>query len=269
MNRILALTQITYKEGIRSRSVFGILFFSLFIFGLNLAVAGFFMREIGKVTVDMNLSALSFAGLLLVLFVGLSLVGKDIERKTIHLVLSKPMSRVEYLWGKYLGIVLFVLISQSVLFCFSGMTVLLLRSLYPDYFIPFSWLIFFEAAFFVFIKLAVLSALVIFFSTITTSSFITLIFSICSYIVGETIEDVVFYLKSGLSEEAFSPSLVRIIDVVSFAFPNFSVFDFKVEAAHALTITPERISFSLAYAAVYIILVLLLGSLIFRRREFN
>lgn len=269
MKGIWALAVITCKEGLRSRSVLGILFFSLFILGLNVAVAGFFMRNIGKVTVDMNLSALSFSGLLLVLFVGLNLIGKDIERKTIHLVLTKPLSRVQYLWGKYLGILLFVLCSLLVLLVFCVGTIVLLRGLYRPYFEPFSWVVFFQAALFIYVKLAVLSAIALFFTTITTSSFITLIFTICSYLVGETIEEVVFYLRSGLNEEGFSAALERTIEICSYVFPNFSVFDLKLEAAHALAIAPDRTAYALAYAVTYIVLMLILGSMVFRRREFN
>lgn len=269
MRRIWALAQITYKEGIRNRSVFGIGLFSLFIFGLNMAVAGFFMRDLGKVTVDMNLSALSFSGLLLVLFVALNLMAKDIDKKTIHLVLSKPVSRVEYLCGKYLGILLFVFVSLLLLLALSCGTVFMLSRIYPAYFGAFSWAIFLTACFFIFVKLSVLSAIVVFFSSITTSSFITLIFAICSYIVGETIEEVVFYVRSGLGGEDIPAGLQQFIEGVAYVFPNLALFDFGLEAAHGLDIAASRILFSLAYAAAYSTILLLFASLIFRRREFN
>lgn len=271
MIKILALALITFLEGIRNRSVFGIGLFALFILGLNIAVAGFFMRDIGKVTVDMNLSALSVAGLLLVFFVGVNLMAKDIDRKTIHLVLSKPISRVEYLWGKYLGILFFVFVSLAILLALSSATVFFLHWSYPDYFGQFSWAIFFIAAFFVFVKIALLTSIVVFFSSITTNSFITLIFSVCAFIVGSTIEEVLFYLRSGFAaqELAISNTLRHFLDIVSYLAPNLSVFDFKTEAAHGLAIGLDRLGFSLAYAVVYITVLLLLASLIFRRREFN
>lgn len=269
MKSILALTVITYKEGIRNRSVLGVLFFSLFVLGLNVAVSGFFMRDIGKVTVDMNLSALSFSGLLLVLFVGINLIAKDIDKKTIHLVLSKPISRIGYLWGKYLGILLFILVSLVVLLTFSVVTILGINTLYGSYFISFSWLVFFQAVGFIFVKLAVLSAIVMFFSSITTSSFVTLIFTICSYVVGETIEEVVFYINSGANSDAFSPALLGIIKASSYLLPNLAAFDFKIEAAHGLAIELSRIGYAAGYAVVYIFLLMLIASLIFQRREFN
>jgi ABC-type transport system involved in multi-copper enzyme maturation permease subunit len=229
------------------------------------------MRDIGKVTVDMNLSALSFAGLLLVFFVGVNLIAKDIDRKTIHLVLSKPISRAQYIWGKYLGIQFFVSVSLLLLFAFSCLTVGLVRHLYPDYFFGFSWLSFFIACFFVLVKFSVLTAIVVFFSSITSSSLITLIFSMSSYVAGVTIEEVVFYLKSefALQEQIISESLTDVIDIISYLLPNLSVFDFTLEAAHGLTITGHRLFLSFGYGAVYNSILLLLASFIFSRREFN
>ncbi|MCK4502910.1 MAG: ABC transporter permease subunit, partial [Desulfuromonadales bacterium] len=246
MRSVFALAMITFKEGIRNRSLFGIALLALFLFGLNITVAGFFMRDIGKVTVDMNLSALSFAGLLLVFFVGVNLMAKDIDRKTIHLVLSKPISRAQYIWGKYLGIQFFVSVSLLLLFLFSCLTVGFLLNLYPKYFIGFSWLNFVIACFFVLVKFSVLTAIVVFFSSITSSSLITLIFSLSSYVAGVTIEEVVFYLRSELAaqEEIISESLQTFIDIVSYLIPNFAVFDFTLEAAHGLAISSQRISLS-------------------------
>jgi len=271
MRRIFALAMITFKEGIRNRSLFGIGLLALFLFGLNITVAGFFMRDIGKVTVDMNLGALNFAGLLLVLFVGVNLMAKDIDRKTIHLVLSKPISRAQYIWGKYLGIQFFVSVSLLLLLFLSCLTVALLLNLYPAYFIGFSWSNFIIACFFILVKFSLLTAIVIFFSSITSSSLITLIFSLSSYVAGITIEEVVFYLRSEFAaqEKIISESLQIFINTVSYFVPNFSVFDFTLEAAHGLAISGQRIFLSLGYGLIYVTILLILASYIFSRREFN
>ena len=271
MKSIIALASITFKEGIRNRSLFGIAILALFLFGLNVSIAGFFMRDVGKVTVDMTLTALSLAGLLLVFFVSVNLMAKDIDRKTIHLVLSKPISRSQYIWGKYVGIILFVTVSVLILIFLASLTVLYIYILYPDYFAGFSWWGFFVACIFGILKLWLLSAIVVFFSSFTSSSLITLIFSLCSYIVGVTIEEVVFYINSELAaqEKIISGSLKSFIGVISYIFPNLSVFDFSLEAAHGLLISGNRIFFSFGYGLLYIITLLMLAALIFSRREFN
>lgn len=271
MNGAYALAVITFKEGIRNRALFGITLLALFLFGLNLSVAGFFMRDIGKVTVDMNLTALTFAGLLLVFFVGINLMAKDIDRKTIHLVLSKPISRGQYIWGKYLGIVFFVTVSLLMLLVLSSLTIVLLLQLYPNYFVGFSWNVFFVACFFILVKLWVLTAIVVFFSSITSSSLITLIFSLSSYVAGVTIEEVVFYLRTELvaDEKIISESLKDFIEIISYVLPNFSVFDYTLEASHGLAITGNRFVLSLGYGTLYTAILLLLAAFIFSRREFN
>ena len=271
MKSVYALALITFKEGIRNRSLFGIALLALFLFGLNITVAGFFMRDIGKVTVDMNLTALTFAGLLLVFFVGVNLMAKDIDRKTIHLVLSKPLSRGQYIWGKYLGILFFVTVSLLLLLVCSALTVALLKGLYSNYFAGFSWSVFFIAGFFVLLKFWVLAAVVVFFSAITSSSLITLIFSLAGYVAGVTIEEVIFYIQSEFAaqERMISASLQTFLEVISYILPNFAVFDFTIEAAHGLAINSSRLLLSGGYGVVYTVILLLLASFIFQRREFN
>lgn len=271
MKKIFALAAITFLEGIRNRSMYGILILAMFIFGLNVAVAGFFMRDIGKVTVDINLSALSFTGILLVYFVGLNLLSKDLDRKTVHLVLSKPISRYHYIFGKYLGIQGILSFALLVIFSMSVGIIFTLNNIYENYFTEFIWLNFVTAAFFIFIKLSVLNSLMVLFSALTTSSFVTLIFSVCSYIIGESIDDVVFYLKTGLdAEQLAAPEVVgQVITFVSYIFPNLSMFDFSLEAAHGLLIDPARLWLAMGYAGIYIAITLLFASLIFYRREFN
>jgi len=271
MNGILSLALITYREGIRNRAVLGVGLFALFVFGLNVTVAGFFMRDIGKVTVDMNLSALSVAGLMLILFIGTNLMAKDIDKRTIHLVLSKPISRYGYIWGKYFGLLFFLAISLGFLFILSLLTIILLKNIYPNYFQSFSWLSFFLAGFGVYVKTAIVGAFVVFFSAVCTSSFVNLVFTICSYVVGVTIEEVLFYLRSSIASQdlTISESLHKIIVFVSNIFPNLSIFDFRLNAAYGLPLPWERFAFSQLYAVVYIVVLLQAASLIFSRREFN
>lgn len=271
MQNVLAIANITFWEGLRSRSIFGIAFVALFVFGLNIAVAGFFMRDVGKVTVDMNLAALSFSGLLIVLFVGLNLIAKDIDKKTVQLVLSKPISRQSYIVGKYLGILCFVFVSLLFLVLISSFTIASLKVVYADYFGSYRWSPFIVACCFVFMKLSVVTAIVLFFSSMTTNSFITLILSVAVFIVGETIEDVIFYLNTTFAQKdlVLSDSFRSVIEFVSYLVPNFSVFDYKVEAAYGLTVDVGRVLLSLGYGVLYVILLLFFASLSFSRREFN
>ena len=269
LRRIWALAVITCKEGIRNRSLFGVFAFALFVLGLNVAVAGFFMMELGKVTVDMNLSALTLSGLLLIFFIALHLMAKDIDKKTVQLVFSKPISRSEYIIGKYLGILGFVTASLLILVVFSVGTISVVSTMHAKYFSGFSWTMFFVAVFFVLVQLAVLTAMLVLFGTLTTSAFTCLIFTVCTYLVGVIIDDAMFFIRSSLGAGEVSESVKRMLTVVSHIIPNFSVWDFKLQAAHGLAVSFGQLSLAFAYGVIYIVVLLRVACLCFRRREFH
>jgi len=268
VQRILSLIILTFKEGVRDRALVGIGLFSLVMMGVSLIIVSFFMRELHKVAVDINLSAITFAGLLLTFFVSINLMAKDIDRHTIYCVLSKPFSRSQYIWGKYLGIMLLILTAFCMLTLCSSVTIFFIKSQYGLYFKEFSWLEFYKAVYSEFLMLCILNALIVFFSTITTSSFITLLFCMSTYIAGQTIEEVVLFLKSSQSVEmVMSESISTVIDIVQYILPNLSVFDLKVQSAHALGISAEYLSTISLYSIIYSSVLLLAASLIFNRRE--
>jgi len=266
--RLFALAVLTFKEGVRDRALFGIGLFSLLMMTGSILVVSMFMRELHKVTVDINLSAISFAGLLLSFFVSINLMSKDMDRYTIYSVLSKPFSRSQYIWGKYLGIMLLVVTAMGILTLCSSLTIWFTKSQYALYFQGFSWIEFFKAVYAEILMFFLLNALIVFFSTITTSSFITLLFSISTYIVAQTIEEVVLFLKTKeAADMAMSQSVNTIIDIVQYLLPNMSIFDIKIQSAHSITISWGYLAAITCYAGAYTIVLLIMASLIFNRRE--
>ena len=268
IRKIFALAVLTFKEGVRDRALFGIGIFSLFMMIGSILVVSMFMRELHKVTVDINLSAITFAGLLLSFFVSINLMAKDMDRHTIYSVLSKPFSRSQYIWGKYLGMMLLIITAMAMLTLCASLAIGFTKSQYLLYFQGFSWMEFYKAVYAEVLMFFLLNALIVFFSTITTSSFITLLFSISTYIAGQTIEEVVLFLKTKhAADMAMSQSITTIIDVVQYLLPNLSVFDLKTQSAHAITISWGYLFAITAYAATYAIVLLIIASLIFNRRE--
>ena len=181
---------LTFKEGIRDKAILGIGLFSLLMMSVTFVVISFFMRELDKVAVDINLSAISLAGLLLTFFVSINLMAKDIDQHTIYCVLSKPFSRAQYIWGKYLGIMSIIIVAFLILTLFSSITIAIAEMQYEKWFKAFSWIAYFKAVYAGLLMFFVLNAVVVFFSSITTIAFITLLFSISTYIAGQTIEEV-------------------------------------------------------------------------------
>lgn len=268
IRKLFALAVLTFKEGVRDRALFGIGLFALFMIAGSIVVVSMFMRELHKVTVDINLSAIAFAGLLLSFFVSINLMSKDIDRHTIYSVLSKPFSRSQYIWGKYLGIMLLMVTALGILILCSSLTIWFTKFQYPLYFKGFSWVEFFKAVSAELLMVFMLNAVIVFFSTITTSSFITLLFSISTYIAGQTIEEVVLFLKTKhAADMVMSQGINTIIDIVQYILPNLSVFDLKVQSAHAITISWDYLGAITCYSATYTMVLLVMASFIFNRRE--
>ena len=271
MNRILALAILTFKEGIRDRALFGITIIALMMFLTTIVITNLFGYELGKVMVDLNLSTIAFAGLLLTFFVNINLMAKDIDKRTVYCVLSKPISRSEYILGKYIGLILLIFVSLSFLALFSAGVSFLIKASYPPiYFRDFSWLCYLQAFGYELMMFLVLNAIVIFFSSITTSSFLTLLFSVATYITGQTIEEVMQFFKKEVLQSGVSSAINQnIVEAAQYIFPNLSAFDIKTLASHGKLLATGHTLAVLSYSLIYTILLLFLASLIFNRREFN
>jgi ABC-type transport system involved in multi-copper enzyme maturation permease subunit len=263
-----AVALITFKEGIKNRVIFGIFILALLLFTATTVVTTLFMRDIVKVAVDLSLSTVSFAGLLTLSFVGVNLYGKDIDKRTIYMVISRPISRSQYLVGKFLGLLLLVFIVESLLGVLSALPVIVSKNYYYYPEARFTWNMYFIAVVYIFLKLAIVSSIITFFASLTSNSFMTLVLSLVAYFIGESTEGVRSLLKSGIEVENVSPLLSNVVDIAYYLFPNMSAFDLKTQAAHGLPVSSSYLFWTALYAIAYMTAVVAAGTVFFRRREF-
>lgn len=268
MTAIWSVAVITFKEGIKSRVIFGIFIIALLLFAATTVVTTLFMRDIVKVAVDLSLSTVSFAGLLTLFFIGINLFGKDLDKRTIYMVISRPVSRSQYLIGKFFGIVLLSFVVVVFLGILAAVPVILSKRFYYYTEARFDWGIFFIAVVFIFVKLAVVSAVITLFASFTSNSFIALVLSLVTYIIGQSTESIRLLVASQVEKIEVSPILAHTIDVAYYLFPNLSAFDLKTQAAHGLAIGFSYILWTALYAIFYMVIAISIGTLAFRRREF-
>ena len=271
MNALWPLALITYKEGIRNRSIYGISLFALVLLGVNLLISGMMMRSAGKTAVEMSLSTVSLCGLLLVFFVGINLIAKDLDRRTIYMVLARPISRPQYLIGKFLGMVILIAVAMLVLGTFACVSILLVKHTSGDYFQRFTWVPVLQALVMTGEMLVLLTALTFLFASITSTSFITLALTIITYIIGQSIGDVKALIEAPAAIGAaftVSPATLMMVKAAYYVFPNFSFFDVKLQAAHGMVVPLSYLLWTTAYGAVYTLIVLTIASFLFRRKEF-
>lgn len=268
MNRILALAMLTFKEGIRDRALYGIGMLAVMLFLSTIVITNLFGHELDKVMVDLCLSTIAFSGLLLTFFVNINLMAKDIDKRTVYSVLSKPFSRTEYVIGKYLGLVILVILCLSLLLAASTIIILITKVPGTHFFKDFSWACYLQAFSYELMMFILLNAVVLFFSTITTSSFLTLIFSLSTYVIGQTIEEVVvFFRKEALIYKISSPINEFVVDYLQYVFPNLSAFDIKTFASHGKLMSMGHTLALYGYAISYSLILIFFSVLIFNKRE--
>lgn len=265
MGQIWLLARITFKEGVRNRVLIGILFFAALLSLLNLIFAQMFTYDLSKVSVDLGLSMVSIAGLAVIFFMGINLLARDFEKRTIYMVISRPIARWQYVLGKFLGLMLMVAVSVVVIGGFAGGSVKIIMLWAPDYVPPdYAWSIFGLSLFFAFLSLLIVTALAQLFTSVTTSSFIALLLTACAYFIGQNVEMVrkMFADKDDLS--FFSSTL---IEVVTWVFPNLSAFDLKTAAGYGLPLDGWSMIWLALYGISYVAVTLILTIFIFQRRE--
>lgn len=269
MNSLFPVAVITFKEGIRNRAIYGITLLALMMLVVNFLFAQMAMREVGKVAMDIALSTVSFSGLLLVFFIGMNLMAKDLDKRTIYMVLARPISRTHYLIGKFIGIVGLITVSSFVQSVFAAISLFMLQRMFPLYFQRFSWSMLVLAVAYIVLMLILLSALSFLFASFTSTSFIALVLTIISYLIGTSLTDVKTLVEApkGFGIDP-SPVTVKVVQVAYYLFPNLSFFDIKTQAAHGLTLPASYIFWTVTYGLAYTCIVMALACIVFSNREF-
>jgi ABC-type transport system involved in multi-copper enzyme maturation permease subunit len=250
--KVIALN--TFKEAIRDRILYLLLFFAGLAIVLSRVLAVLTVGDRAKVVKDVGLASISFFGTLMAILIGTGLVYKEIEKRTIFTLLSKPIRRHEFLLGKFLGLVLTLAVmtaAMSAIFLalvFAHTLKVEVRLLVP--------------ILFVFLELILITAVAILFSCFSTP-ILSALFALSFYLIGHfswSLETLIKKTPPGAGR-----TLLRIIYTI---LPDLENFNVKTEVVHGLPIPASFFLYAPAYGFVYTAFVLLLAGLVFRRRDF-
>ncbi|MGB9500451.1 MAG: ABC transporter permease [Dissulfuribacterales bacterium] len=267
LGNIWFLTLLTLKEGIRHRALRAFFVLAGVLFVINLLVTELFSWDLTKVSIEFGLSTVAFCGLLLIFVLGMKLMSDDLERHTIYFVLARPVSRGQYVIGKYCGIGMILLFATLILGAGSALSVKLTLWHYAAFVPPnFSWWTFLLALGFQWLSLMVILAISLFWFSYASQSFTAILLSVFSYLVGQNMELLrgIDAAKKGVGEASL---LKGIFWLVSWIFPNLSFFDMKVHAAYGLSVDYSEILWIIGYGLSYAGIILLLTILCFNRKD--
>ncbi len=268
MKNLFAIAAITFLEGLRSRVFFGLFLLALALFSATYALSYLFPRDVVKVAVDLGLGITSLVGLVLTLFLGTQLLAKDLEKRTIHTVLAKAVSRPEYVVGKFAGLSLIIVCAMVILGAFAGLAGWIVDLLTADQYGVMHWPAFVVSLATMTLMFIVLTSVICFFSSFTSSTFVALGLTLVVYLIGQSMEDLKRFLASGAEGIAIDPLFGKIVTAAYYVFPNLAAFDFKTHAAHGLPLAAPTVAWTILYGIVYAAVMVTAAAWLFRRREF-
>ena len=246
----------TFREAVRDRVLYNLIFFALVMIGAAILVGQISIGIERLVIVNLGLSAISLFGLVMAIFIGVGLVSKEIEKRTLHSLLAKPIRRWEFLVAKYAGLLLTLTVNTAF------MTLGLAAALFyvgrplvrPDISIVI-------AIYFILLALALVTALALFFSCFSSPMLSTL-FTLALYITGIFAKDI-----RDFGDLTRSPLVKALTRTVYYLVPNFHNFNAIAAAAYGEHIPFSLVAQNTLYAACYVTLLLLASSAIFSSRD--
>ena len=245
-----------FREAIRDRVLYNLIFFALMMIGAAILVGQISIGIERLIIVNLGLSAISIIGLIMAIFIGVGLVYKEIEKRTLYSLLAKPVRRWEFLVGKYAGLLLTLLVNTAL------MTLGLAAALfYITRHFERSDVSILVAVYFILLELALVTALALFFSCFSSPMLSTL-FTLGIYVTGVFAQDIRDF---GLVTK--NPAVLAITRVLYYLLPNFHNFNAIAAAAYGDKIPTTLIAQNTLYALLYVSLILLGASAVFSGRN--
>src|SRR5256712_3377724 len=208
------------------------------------------------VIVSLGLSAVSLIGLLMAVFIGVGLVYKEMDKRTLYTLLAKPVRRWEFLLGKFAGLVLTLAVNTAAM-----ALGLLLVMIYVKHTLERSDAVVLVAVYFILLKLALIVALALMFSCFTTP-LLAILFTVGLYIVGLYVQEL-----RNVPVNVMSPAMAAFTKWLSYLLPNFENFNVMAMAAHGKAVPGAFILQNTLYTVVYCTIVLTAAAAVFSRRN--
>jgi ABC-type transport system involved in multi-copper enzyme maturation permease subunit len=251
----LVIAHNTWREAVRDRVMLGMTVAGVIVMLAVQVLSPLALGEGGRITVDLGLTTISLLGLLAILMVGTSLVAKEIERRTIFNLLSRPIARPLYLLGKWAGLTASlwtVAAALGAVLC----VVLTVRGAGAS-----AWPVV-QAVYLAALELAVLTAVAVLCSALSTPV-LSALYTLGFYCVGQWSYDLRTFAAQ------FPQPLGSLVRAVSAVVPNLPVFNMRSLAAAGEATSPQHLLIATGYAVLVSGCVLALASAAFESRDFK
>lgn len=255
LDRILAIAGNTVREAVRSRVLYTLLFFALAMIGAGVLLATLSYVERDRILQDVGFAAIRVFGVAIAIFVGIGLVHREVDRRTVYTILSKPIARSEFLLGKYLGLLATLWLQIAVMGAsFAFVSWLAEAPLGAGHAAALAG---------IGAEVAVMVAIALLFSSIT-SPMLAAFFTAGLWLIGHLTRDL-----RALGAQSDAASVTRATEFLYRSLPDLEAFDLAGHAAHGLPLASSDLVLPALYGFGYVVLALGVAVLAFERRDFR
>lgn len=255
ISRVRSIAFNTFREAVRDRVLYNLIVFALLLIGSALVFGQISIGIEKIVLVNLGLTAISIFGVVIAIFIGIGLVSKEIDKKTLYTVLTRPVRRWEFIVGKFAGLIGTLTVNAGLMAIgfFGALFIEQHRFVATDA----NLLV---ALYFILLEFVIVTAVALLFSSFSTPLFST-IFSFALFAVGTFGDDLRGFAATthGLTK--------WLITVAAYLVPDLSSFNVISLVAHDQAVIPKLILMNTVYALCYSALVLAGAVLIFDRRN--
>lgn len=256
MMNVWTVATNTFREAVRDRVLYNLVFFALLMMGAAILVGQISIGIEQSVIVSLGLTAISVIGIFIAVFIGVGLVSKEMDKRTLYALLAKPVERWEFLLGKYTGLVMTLGVNTAAMA--AGLYAALWTVKHPlessDWYLL-------TAVYLILLKLALIVALAMLFSCFTTP-FLAILFTLGIYIAGVFAEEL-----RAMQVVDMTPATMKMLKAISYLLPNFENFNVMGAVAHGRGVPGRLVLHDSLYAIVYCGIVLLGAAAVFSRRN--
>jgi Cu-processing system permease protein len=253
MKPIFIIALNTFKESVRNKILYNILFLALGVIIFSVSVADWSVFERVQVMEDFGLATMSLTGLIMAVFIGVGLLGREIASKTVYMIVTKPIGRGCFLVGKFLGLLGVLLINFGAMALILWGALVVMGGAASPALLP--------AVALIWMELAIMIAAAMLFSSFSTP-ILSAIFTLAFYVGG--------HLNDLVSVELLhkrQPLVETLLRVVYYVLPNLEHFNIRTAVVYGISLPPAYVVYTMLYGLCYLTALLVLSTMIFRRRD--
>jgi ABC-type transport system involved in multi-copper enzyme maturation permease subunit len=257
-----------FRESVRDKVLYNLVLFAVLLMGASYLIGQLTAGQDVKIIKDLGLAATSVFGLFIAIFIGIQLVSKEVERRSINSLVAKPVERYQIVLGKYAGLVLTLFVNLTIMTA-ALYAVLAYMAWVAGPTAALAWEApaldpaMLKAVFLTFVELSLVTAIALFFSTFSTP-LLSAAFTFGLFIAGRFSADL-----RNFNQVVESPAAAWLAQGLYWVLPNLAPFDVRSAVVHAQPVTLEYMAVTTAYALLYVGALLVVASLVFSRRDFK